>query len=314
MSKQLIINGIIIPEGAHLQVNINSYRLPTRTTIDIPAFVYNAKKKGPVVLFIAGMHGDEINGIEIVRRLIREKHLLNLETGAVIAVPVMNIISFLNNSRDLPDGKDLNRCFPGNKSGSYGSRIANDLMTEILPLIDVGVDFHTGGAQICNSPQVRCVFDDPQSLALAKEFGAEFIINSPYRDKSFRKEAARKGKSILVYEAGESMRFNKIAVEEGLRGCLQLLENLKMMKPGISQKVPTILRKSSWIRARASGMFWSYKKLGSKVVSGEEIGIISDPYGESETALITPESGYIIGVNNKPVVNAGDAIFHIGME
>jgi predicted deacylase len=142
-------------------VNMSSYRLPTRTVIDIPAYVYRAKEEGPVVLFLAGMHGDETNGIEIVRRLITEKQFLNLKRGTVIAIPVINIVSFLSHRRELPDGKDLNRCFPGSKNGSFGAQIAADLMREIIPQIDFGVDFHTGGKQISNYPQIRCAFEDP---------------------------------------------------------------------------------------------------------------------------------------------------------
>jgi predicted deacylase len=314
MSKPIIINNIIIHEGMHLMVNMSSYRLPTRTIIDIPAYVYRAKEEGPVVLFLAGMHGDETNGIEIVRRLITEKHFLNLKRGSVIAIPVINIVSFLNHMRELPDGKDLNRCFPGSKNGSFGAQIAADLMREIIPQIDFGVDFHTGGKQINNYPQIRCAFEDPKSVELALQFGAPFVINSPYRDKTLRKEASKHNKSILVYEAGESYRFNRLAVEEGIYGCLRFLYNLQMMDMNLVEQNSIILHRSTWVRAKAPGLFWSQYRYGAKVEKGELIATINDPYGEHQTHLISPEDGYIIGLNNQPVVNSGDALFHIGSE
>lgn len=314
MSKQIIINNVIVPEGSHLMVNMSSYRLPTRTIIDIPAYVYRAKQEGPVVLFLAGMHGDETNGIEIVRRLITEKKFINLKRGTVIAIPVINIVSFLNHQRELPDGKDLNRCFPGSRNGSFGAQIAADLMREIIPQIDFGVDFHTGGKQINNYPQIRCAFEDPQSVELAMLFGAPFIINSPYRDKTLRKEASKKEKPILVYEAGESYRFNRLAVEEGIYGCLRFLHNLQMLESNVVEQSSIILRKSNWVRAKAPGLFWAQHRYGAKVEKGELIGTINDPYGEHQTPLYAPEEGYIIGLNNQPVVNSGDALFHIGWE
>src|SRR5688572_25361631 len=164
MPNLIKINGETIRKGEKRQLNLNTYRLPTRTIIEIPVFVHRSQKDGPVLLIQGGMHGDEVNGIEIVRKLLIGRYFEKLLCGTVIAIPTVNTISFLNNSRDLPDGRDLNRCFPGTKTGSLGSRIAYDLMKQILPQIDFGVDFHTGGAKINNYPQVRCVFDDVQNI------------------------------------------------------------------------------------------------------------------------------------------------------
>ncbi|HEV7230865.1 MAG TPA: succinylglutamate desuccinylase/aspartoacylase family protein, partial [Bacteroidia bacterium] len=191
MPKQIIINRQIINPGETKEVNMNVYRLPTRTIMEIPVHVYRSLIDGPVLLLCAGMHGDETNGIEIIRQLLRSGHFSRLKKGSILAMPIINIISFLNHSRELPDGKDLNRCFPGSQSGSLGSRIAYDIMKDIVPQIDLGVDFHTGGAKINNYPQVRCVFKDNRNLELAKMFGAPFILNSGYREKSFRHEASR---------------------------------------------------------------------------------------------------------------------------
>lgn len=314
MQKDIVINGLTIKPGQCVEANLNVYRLPTRTFIEIPVHVFRSANKGPSVLLIAGMHGDETNGIEILRRLIKGNSLNHLKRGSVIVIPIFNIVSFINGKRELPDGRDLNRCFPGSSSGSFGSRLAKDLMEIIVPQIDMGVDFHTGGAKISNYPQTRCTFDDSKSLQMAKLFGAPLTLNSPYRDKTFRKEAAKKGKPILVYEAGESERFNPIAINEGVAGCLRLLKNLNMLNVKIEDKQTKFLRETKWIRAKMSGLFNCEKSFGSRIQKGETLGSISDPFGDTEVPLKAPETGYIVGINNHPVINEGDALIHIGME
>ncbi|MBI3502128.1 MAG: succinylglutamate desuccinylase/aspartoacylase family protein [Bacteroidetes bacterium] len=308
------INGNIISLGENAKVNLNVYYLPTGAKMEIPVHVFRSKKKGPTLLLQAGMHGDEINGIEIIRNLLKEKYFENLERGSVVAIPIVNVVSFLNSSRELPDGRDLNRCFPGTKRGSLGSRIAYDMIHKIIPQIDFGVDFHTGGHEINNYPQVRCVFDEPKSVELAKAFGAPFILNSPYRDKSLRKESAKKGKQILVYESGESNRFNTIGITEGINGCLRLLKSLKMLDVSAPKSQSITLNDSKWIRARISGLFRTTKKFGTFVEKDQLIGTVSSPYADLEKQLIAPTDGFLIGINNKPVVNEGDALIHIGTE
>lgn len=312
--KTIYINQQPIKPGQHAQINLNIYRLPTRTVIEIPTFVYRTLHEGPTILFLAGMHGDEINGIEIIRRLVTDNTFKALTRGTVIAIPIINIVSFLDGKRDLPDGRDLNRCFPGSRSGSLGSQIAYDLMNEIIPQVDFGVDFHTGGAKINNHPQIRCVFDDPKNVELAKKFGAPLTINSTYREKTLRKEAERKGKPILVFEGGESCRFDPLSIQEGLNGCLRLLRRLDMIEADVPEKDSIILQRSTWIRAKYSGLFHSIKPNGSHVKKNEIIGKICDPYGESEYKLRSPENGYIVGINNQPVIHQGDALIHIGLE
>ena len=308
------ISGTIIKPGENTRVNLNVYYLPTGAKMEIPVYVFRSKKKGPSVLFMAGMHGDETNGIEIMRNLLKEKYFERIERGSVIAIPIANVVSFLNRSRELPDGRDLNRCFPGTRAGSLGSRIAYDLTKKILPVIDLGVDFHTGGAEINNYPQVRCTFDDEKSLELGKVFGAPFILNSPYREKSLRKEASKKGKPILVYEAGESFRFSTVGINEGLNGCLRLMKNLKMLDVHTPKPESIRLNGSRWIRAKISGLFRTTKKFGTYVEKDQVIGVVSSPYAEIAKELIAPDNGFLIGINNKPVVNEGDALIHIGTE
>lgn len=320
MGKPFKIQDKVISPGHYAQVVLNTYKLPTHTLIEIPVFVFNGKKPGPTILFLAGMHGDEINGIEIVRQLIKRDDVRNLKKGCVVAIPVINIISFLAGSRDLPDGRDLNRCFPGSASGSLGSRIAHDLLDTIIPQIDFGIDFHTGGAKITNYPQIRCVFDDKKNLQLAKIFAPPLVLNSPFRDSTLRKEAAKIGKQILVFEGGESHRFDHESIREGLNGCIRTLNHFKMIDQSSSTSSgraaghkPVFLPKTTWIRAKSSGLFHTQKHYGQRVTKGEAIGMICDPYGEVEQYIFAQHTGYIVGVNNQPVVNQGDALIHIGV-
>lgn len=313
MVKPIIINNTSILPGEHKEVVFSKYELPSQSIIETPAFVFRSEVEGPSVLLCAGMHGEETNGIETIRQLIQYPEIIKPLKGTIIAIPVFNVISFIFNQRDLPDGRDLNRCFPGLRNGSLGSRIAFDIMQNILPVIDFGIDFHTGGAKINNYPQLRCVFDEPKNLELAKLFSPPFILNAPYRENSFRAEAAKKGKSILVFEAGESLRFNKIAIDEGVTGCLRFLSNLGMIKADLPQTHTIVIRKDKWLRAKEAGMFRTKKKFGSFFEKDEIIGTISDPYNKSEVKIIAPENGFMIGINNQPVVHVGDALLHIGL-
>lgn len=313
-TNQLIhINGTAIKPGSSAQINLNLYQLPTKTVIEIPVYVFRSVHRGPTLLLLAGMHGDEINGIEIVRRLISRQDVRKPLCGSVVAIPVINIISFLYGSRDLPDGRDLNRCFPGSKTGSLGSRIAYDLMKEVISQIDFGIDFHTGGAKINNMPQLRCVFSQEQNIQIATQFQPPFILNAPFREQTLRKEAAKRGKSILVFEGGESSRFDYVSINEGINGCLRLMNSLNMISVDAPFNNTIQLTGATWIRAKASGLFHTFKANGTAVEKGEQIGTISDPYGEQEEKIISSHTGYIIGINNQPVVNEGDALMHIGM-
>jgi uncharacterized protein len=313
MQTTLIINNQKIEPGENKTVILNSYELHTKTKIEIPVHVIHSKNKGPCVLFSAGMHGEETNGIEIVRKVMAHEAVENLICGTLIAIPVINVISFLYGSRDLPDGRDLNRCFPGSKKGSFGSRIAFDLMKHILPIIDFGVDFHTGGAKINNYPQLRCVFNFPENLALAKKFSAPIIIDSTYRDGTFRKEAAKKNKPILVYEGGESMRFDYLAINEGVNGCMRLLDAYNMINFEVPNNQSVKIKKTSWVRANHSGLFHMSINNGAFVKKGDLLGIIFNPFGITEEKIVSPFDGIVLGMNNRPVVDQGDALLHVGM-
>lgn len=311
MAKVITINGKSVQPGERRYVDLPIARLPTHTVIDLPVYVSRAIEDGPTLLLTAGLHGDEINGVEIIRRLIADRSLKPAR-GSVIAIPVVNIYGFLQQARALPDGKDLNRSFPGSSNGSLAARVAHAIVGEILPLIDFGIDFHTGGASKDNYPQVRCVIGLPQNLALAQAFAPPFILNSKLIDRSFRKAAHRRGKSIIVYEAGESLRFDENAIQQGIDGTLRLMQHFGMVNQAPPPQEIRIFDKSTWVRARVSGLFRTHQQPGTRVVRGQLLGTITDPFGESQIKIHSRQNGYIVGINNMPVVNAGDALIHLG--
>jgi len=309
----MIINGIDIKPGEHKSIEVNIARLPSHSPIDIVINVARSKEEGPVLLLMGGLHGDEINGIEIIRRIIDRR--LNIpKIGTVICIPILNVYGFIHFSRYVPDGKDVNRSFPGNKNGSLASRIAYYLMKDIIPQIDYGIDFHTGGDDRSNYPQIRCLLSNSVNQELADAFHAPFSLNSSYRPKSLRQASAKLGKNIIVYEGGESARFDEFAIEQGIDGTLRLMSHLGMTEenpPSVAKNI--VIRNSTWIRAKLSGVFVSRLRCGDFVMKNGFVGTISDPFGEFSIKLKTRSSGYVIGLNHQPLVHQGDALLHIGV-
>ena len=313
MIKEMRITEQVILPGEEKQINANIAKLPTRTPIDIPIIVSRSIKEGPTLLLMAGMHGDEINGVEIVRRMIVNKYNRPL-IGTVICIPILNIHGFIHFSRQVPDGKDINRSFPGTQHGSLASQVAYNLRKEILPQIDFGLDFHTGGARINNHPQIRAMLDNEINYDLAQAFAPKFIINSTFREKSLRREADKLGKSILVYEGGESLRLRKNAVDEGVFGALRVMKHLGMRAEApLPNSESILIKKSSWVRAHSAGLYHSFIRPGEAINKGQKVGLITGPYGEFEKPVKSQVTGHVIAVNNNPVVNRGDALLHIGI-
>lgn len=313
--EELVINGIRIRPGQSVNIEIAIAKLPTHTLIDLPVFIRSSKEPGPVVLISGGVHGDEINGVVTAKRIMEElDEGLELLKGTLIFIPLVNIYGFLSNSRTFPDGRDLNRSFPGSKKGSLASSIAFILSNEIIPQIDYGIDFHTGGRMLTNFPQIRVDYKDKVAVDLAKSFGTHFVVNSKYIEKSFRKTAYKAQKHILVYEGGESMRLDEYAIEEGVNGSKRLLKSLGMLAEAPDPIETIFLKESNWVRAKVSGIFNSSVKIGESVKKGQVLARISDPYGQVKIPVKAPTNGYIIGINNLPVINTGDALVHIGKE
>ncbi|MFD2587940.1 succinylglutamate desuccinylase/aspartoacylase family protein [Croceitalea marina] len=311
-NKTLTINGDDIKPGQNKLVRIQISRLPTGTLIDIPVHVFNAKKPGPTVLLQAGLHGDEINGVETLRRML-EKNDFNIEKGAVIVVPILNIFGFIHFSRDVPDGKDVNRSFPGTKSGSLASRMAYHYTNEILPQIDFGIDLHTGGGQRHNYPQIRYTAEDEISKKLAKIFNAPLYFASKLISGSFRKAAFKIHKPIVVYEAGESMRFDELSIQTAIEGIKNVLIEYGMLAGSkSSQKENVHLESTRWVRASRAGMFIPEVENGAAIEKGQTLGVITDTFAKRSKKILAPSDGYVFCINHQAVVNQGDALFHIG--
>lgn len=314
MPEVITIANTPIKLGETAKIDLNVARLPSYTMINIPVHVYRGKEDGPVLLLMAGMHGDEVNGVEIIRRMIADK-TNTPQKGTLIVIPILNIYGFLNYSREVPDGKDVNRSFPGSKNGSLASRIASLFMAEIFPLIDYGIDFHTGGGSRCNYPQIRCKVDITSHFELAQAFNAPFLLNAKLRDKSLRKQASLKGKPIIVYEAGEAERLDEYSIEQGIKGATRVMNHLGITNIPVDTNTDTkLFQKSSWTRANQSGLFRAFVKTGEQVTKRQVLGAISDPYGQAEYKIRASASGYIVGLSHSPVVSQGDALIHIGVE
>jgi predicted deacylase len=314
--KKMVILGKEILPGKGAQLNLDVAKLHTTTPILVPVIIERAKVDGPTVLLMAGLHGDEINGIEIIRRVLR-KGFNKPQIGTIICLPVFNIFGFLNVKRELPDGRDLNRSFPGSESGSLAAQFAFHFMKEIAPHVDYVIDFHTGSAQRNNYPQIRCVLQDEKHLDLAKIFNPPFILNSSYIPKTIRESINKLGKNMLLFEGGKTNNIEELIVEEGLNGVKRLLSHLGMrtFKIDISRdREPVILKDSKWMRSPNSGMFQALVDNGAKVNKGDIIGMVTDPYGNFEKKIKAAQAGYLICLNESPVVYKGDAIFHIGRE
>ena len=315
-NKNIEIGGETVLPGEEKLVKIKIDRLPTGTLIDIPVYVFNAKKPGPTLLIQAGLHGDEINGIEIVRRMMQEKRF-KISKGAVVAVPILNIFGFIHFSRDVPDGKDVNRSFPGTKSGSMASRIAYHYVSQIMHQMDFAIDMHTGGAQRHNFPQIRFTLEDDYSKELAEVFNAPYLFPSRLIKGSFRNTAFQMGKPTIVFEAGESMRFDDYSILEGMQGILNVLKHFKMISRiepmYIERKKSVLLTNRKWLRAPTAGMFIPEITNGSEVRKGQELGLITDTYAKRSKKIKAPFNGFVCSINHQAVVNQGDALFHVGM-
>lgn len=313
MPDVIEINDEKIQRGEDRLIHLNIARLPTYTNIDLPVRVIRSNKKGPILLLTGGLHGDEINGIEIVRRMLA-KNLVKPELGSIVAIPLMNVYGFIQNVRGVPDGKDINRSFPGTKGGSLAKLVAHTIMNEIVPKIDYGIDFHTGGASRANYPQVRCVFDNEKNLELAQAFAPPVLMHSSLIDKSFRKAAHRKGKHILVYETGESLRIDEFGIQEGINGTLRLMKYLKMIEDAPESNTTHKYQKSAWIRAKYAGLYLTRIKLGEHIKKRQILGTITDPFGNESFRVLSKYEGQVIGLNNNPVVHKGDAILHVAIK
>lgn len=311
----LVIGGVAIARGTRHDISLPVADLYTGTPVTLPVHVICGRSAGPVMFVCAAIHGDEINGVEIIRRLLRLRELSRLR-GTLICIPIVNIFGFLNQTRYLPDGRDLNRSFPGSEAGSMTARLADLFLTEVAAKCHYGIDLHTGAAHRSNLPQIRANLDDARTLQFARTFQAPILINSNIRDGSLRQAADELGVTVVVFEGGERLRFNERVIRTGVHGIVASLRALGMLRQRARAAetmlpAPVVARSTRWIRAGRSGIHRIHARLGQRVRGGDTLGVIADPSGAGEEAVVTDVGGIIIGQNNLPLINEGDALFHV---
>lgn len=309
--RKLSIAGTTVLPGERKNVSLNVAKLYDLTPISIPIEVIRGKEEGPVLFLTGAIHGDEIIGPEIIRRVLNKRALSEIK-GTLIAVPIVNIYGYNAKSRYLPDRRDLNRSFPGRKDGALASQISHLLMKEVVSKSTHGIDFHSGAIHRSNLPQIRASLDDRATKKMALNFGVSVVIDSRVRDGSLR-DAVRKMKiPVLLFEGGEALRFDESAIRKGVNGTFKIMRSIGMLPPIKSPPHHSfIARDSSWVRAPHSGMVTQDVKLGKKVTRGEVLAVISDPFGNVSIPIVSKLSGVVIGRTELPLVNRGDAMFHI---
>lgn len=308
----ITIGGVTVKPGHRCYVDLPLPPLYTHTSVAMPVHVINGVMPGPVLFVTAAIHGDEINGVEIIRRLLASRVLKRL-SGTLIAVPVVNVYGFVSQSRYLPDRRDLNRSFPGSDKGSMAARLADTLMREIVAKCTHGIDLHTAAEGRANLPQIRVDLDaHPELLELAQAFAPPILLDSATRDGTLR--SAVGDLPLLLYEAGEALRFDDLAIRAGLKGVMRVMRHLNMLpasKQAERKTHPWLANNSVWMRAPQSGILRSRVPLGGIVEAGVILGYISDPFGESEQAVVCDVSGVLIGITKLPLVHEGEALYHV---
>lgn len=306
--------GVRVAPGSRAQIDVPVAKLYTHAPLHIPVEVVHGRQPGPVLLVCGAIHGDEINGAETVRRLLRTSAIRRLR-GTLIAVPIVNVFGFVQHTRYLPDRRDLNRCFPGSEVGSLGSRVAALFREEIVDLATHIIDLHTGAIHRTNLPQVRAQLSpDSETSAMVEAFGAPVILNAELRVGSLRAYAQSRGVPVLTYEAGEALRFDEWAIAPGVRGVLRVMRHLGMLAPRRRRTLPPaaeIANGSSWARAPIDGILRPRSRLGARVAKGQVLGVVADPFGNSEGEVIANADGIVIGMSKLPLANEGEALFHV---
>ncbi|MGH0028420.1 MAG: succinylglutamate desuccinylase/aspartoacylase family protein [Myxococcota bacterium] len=311
--RAIEIAGHAVAPGTRRRLEIPIGRRVTGAEVALPVEVVNGRHDGPRLFVCAAVHGDEINGVEIIRRVLRRRLDRRLR-GALIAVPVVNLFGFVGLSRYLPDRRDLNRSFPGSASGSLAGRLAHTFVEEVVGNSTHGIDLHTGAVHRSNLPQIRACLDDEETRRLAHAFGVPVLIDATTRDGSLRQEVYERRMPMLLYEGGEALRFDENAIRAGVRGVISVMRALDMLpesKQPATRAAPFIARGSHWLRAPEAGILRARVALGAAVKPGQRIGVIADPLGASEIPVTARQPGIVIGRSELPLVNEGDALFHV---
>jgi len=311
-NRPVEIAGTTVAPGRRRLIEVPVARLPTTTRFNLPIVVLNGQRPGPRLWLSAVIHGDELNGLEIIRRVLEVLRPRRL-AGMLLAVPVVNVFGMVTETRYLPDRRDLNRSFPGSPRGSLAAQLANLFMSNVVAASDMGIDLHTGSDHRFNLPQIRGDLEDPATLRLAQAFGAPVSVHSPLRDGSLREACRRRGIPVVVYEGGEADRFNETAIRAGVDGVLRVLADLGMRPDDEPPPAAatTVVRHTHWVRARRTGILRSPVRAGQRVARGDLLGIIADAVGDSRATMKAPFEAVVIGNTQHPLVNRGDALWHL---
>lgn len=315
-SPPFILGNHRVEAGQRAEISLPAGSFLTHEDLVLKTVVVHGKSPGPCLLLTACIHGDEYNGAEVIRRILRTPALRKLK-GTLIAVPIVNRPGFVTRSRYMPDRRDLNRLFPGSATGPLGSRLARVLSENLLPLCDAVIDLHTGAVNRPNLPQIRITVDDDRALELAKSFAPPVILVAPKRESSFRGTCRDHDKPVLLFESGEALRLDTPSIRFGVQGVLSVMRQMGMLvsksKSAQSKTAPIVSTKSYWERAPRGGIFTPLAPLGRVVNEGSVLGFIADPYGSAETEVICSRSGIVIGRTNDATADEGDGLFHIAL-
>lgn len=309
--KAFVVMGRSVEPGTEEAMEMPIARMPTQGELTLPVMVMHGRRPGPSLWLSAALHGDELNGIEVIRRLraaVRPRDL----AGTILAVPIVNVFGFLEQRRELPDGRDLNRSFPGSPRGSLASRLAHLFLTEIVARCDYGLDFHTATRHRTNLPQLRLDLDNPEARRVGRAFGAPVLLHARTRDGSLRAVASERGATALVFEGGEALRFDEDAIAMATKGGLRVMAALGMIdeaQPPAEE--PVECRRSRWVRARRGGLFRPTVSLGQRIENKEALGTLIGGPGEKPRTLKAPFAGIVISLVKNPLVYQGDALVHL---
>lgn len=301
-----------IPAGESRDVTLTVSESYSSMTVQIQIQIRRAIEKGPVVFVTAALHGDEINGTGAVRQLIQDEDF-NLLRGAVILVPVLNILAFDRHNRYLPDRRDLNRSFPGSETGSLASRMAKTIFDEIVSRCDYGIDLHTASVRRTNYPNIRGDFTNPDVRWLAESFGSEIIINSKGPKGSFRREACIDGCPTIIMEGGEVWKVEPGIVETAVRGIKNVFRELKMINGPVKKpKYQVVIQKSKWIRAEHGGFLDFHVKPGDIIEKDRPLATNTTILGHDQNTIFSPFNAVVIGMTSLPAISPGEPICNLG--
>jgi uncharacterized protein len=310
----IAVAGVTVEPGERRDLAPSASESYTGDRTTLPLAAINGAEDGPRLFVTAAVHGDELNGIETCRRLLDRLDPAEVR-GAVVVVPIVNVLGVQIGSRYLPDRRDLNRAFPGSHSGSMAARIARLVSDEVIGQSDAGIDLHTAANNRTNVSQVRVAVDDEVAQNLAVAFGAPFVLTAKLRPGSLRAAANERGVPVLTFEGGQPLRFDEDAIDVALRGSLRVMQRLDMIDeaPDPAHQAPMVLNESRWLRADRGGLLELHCGIGDRIVAGQPLWTTTSPLGAERASVDATEEGYVIGATTLPLVQPGQALLHVAL-